>query len=185
MQRNLLNFVVDTVVLLVLLGLLATGLLVRWVLPPASRGGGLTVWGWTRHDWGDLHFWLAVALVSLLVLHIALHWGWVCAVFRLQILRIRDVARRPSAARLNLYGLALVVVVAGLVGGFLWLASASVARGLGEERDRPERGRGGGWRGGRGARVEPAIRDLAGGMRAGPGRAAPAGAADGAAADAR
>ena len=88
MQRQLLNFFVDLVALLAMLGMVATGLMIRYLLPPGSRGGhGLTLWSLDRHEWGDIHFWLAVALLTLLVLHVALHWEWVCAVLQIQILK--------------------------------------------------------------------------------------------------
>lgn len=169
MRRSTLNFVIDAVSLLVMLAMISTGLLIRYVLPPGSRGGGgLSLWGWTRHDWGDLHFWLALALGGLLLLHVALHWTWVCAL-------IRGHAPLMSNWKRNLYGGAFVALTAALVGGFIWIASANAlnagaaddhrqlragrgsqmdgAAGLGREDaadDRPRRGRGPGGGGGPG-----------------------------------
>jgi hypothetical protein len=59
------------------LALMITGIAVKFILP-AGSGARRALWGLTRHEWGDVHFWLAVALVSLLLLHLALHWQWVC-----------------------------------------------------------------------------------------------------------
>lgn len=57
--------------------MLATGFIIRYRLPPGSRGGqGLGIWGWNRHDWGDLHTWLAYTVCGFVVLHLALHWNW-------------------------------------------------------------------------------------------------------------
>lgn len=54
-----------------------TGVLLAFRLPPGSRGGrGLSALGWTRHDWGDLHFWISIAFLALLLIHLALHWRW-------------------------------------------------------------------------------------------------------------
>jgi cytochrome b561 len=54
-----------------------TGLLLAYRLPPGSRGGhGLSSLGWTRHEWGDLHFWISIAFLALLLIHLALHWRW-------------------------------------------------------------------------------------------------------------
>lgn len=54
-----------------------TGLLIAYRLPPGSRGGhGLSALGWTRHEWGDLHFWISFAFLALLLIHLALHWRW-------------------------------------------------------------------------------------------------------------
>lgn len=57
--------------------LAGTGLLLRWRLPPGSRGGrGLTALGWDRHEWGDLHTWFAYGFLVLLVVHLLMHWRW-------------------------------------------------------------------------------------------------------------
>jgi len=39
--------------------------------------GPLTLWGLGRHDWGEIHLWLATVMIVLVVVHIWLHWGWV------------------------------------------------------------------------------------------------------------
>jgi hypothetical protein len=67
---------------LVGLAVLATGLILEFRLPPGSRGGqGLRLLGWGRHDWGDLHSWLAYGLLALVAVHLAMHarWLWVVA----------------------------------------------------------------------------------------------------------
>jgi hypothetical protein len=130
-NRTMINFVIDAVGLVLMLSMVCTGLLIRFVLPPGSTGrhGGraLTLWGMDRHDWGALHFWLAVALLGLLLLHVALHWSWVCGLW--QRWRCADPGARRGARALS--GAALVLGLALLVGGFLWWSAASVEERLG------------------------------------------------------
>ncbi|XHR31217.1 MAG: DUF4405 domain-containing protein [Chthoniobacteraceae bacterium] len=58
-----------------------TGLLMAFRLIPGSRGGrGLTVLGWTRHEWGDLHTWVSYAFIALVVLHLLINWAWLTKV---------------------------------------------------------------------------------------------------------
>lgn len=62
--------------------LAATGLILAFRLPPGSRGGqGLSLGGWGRHDWGDLHTWLSYAAIALVAAHLLIHsrWLWVVA----------------------------------------------------------------------------------------------------------
>jgi hypothetical protein len=93
MKRHVLNFVIDLVTLVVMLGVTATGLLLRWILMPGSRGGrGLEFLGLGRRDWGDVHFWLSIALLVLVLVHVALHWTWVCAL-------VAPWTRRSSSQR--------------------------------------------------------------------------------------
>ncbi|MEI6351809.1 MAG: DUF4405 domain-containing protein [Verrucomicrobiota bacterium] len=54
-----------------------TGLLMAFRLIPGSRGGqGLEVWGWSRHEWGDLHTWISYVFIALIAIHLVLHWAW-------------------------------------------------------------------------------------------------------------
>lgn len=76
--RAKLNFWVDVVTGIVFAAMVGLGILGKWILPPGSRGGAGFVWlGQGRHFWGDIHFWLGLTLLGLIILHIWLHWGWV------------------------------------------------------------------------------------------------------------
>lgn len=154
MSRNLLNYIIDVLLVIVMLAILGTGLLIRYQLPPGSRGGhGLEMWGWSRHGWGDLHFWLAVAAVALFVLHVALHWDWVVAVTQRQVLRQKAPQQKSSTARQNAWGVLFLLLLAALVGGWLWLAETNVYGGAADARGehRAGAGRAMGREGGRGA----------------------------------
>jgi hypothetical protein len=126
MRRNTLNLIINVATLLLMLGLLTTGLFIWFVLPPGSGGrhggGGLTLWGLGRHDWGDIHAWMALGLSALIALHVVLHWPWACSTVRGLFGRRGAVARRGRMTA----GLVCVAVVAALVGGLTWLAMSQV-----------------------------------------------------------
>jgi len=95
MKRTTLNFIIDLVAFLDLLGLAFTGFIMKYILPPGSGGYGRgfrggrgpaeeikSLWSMTRHEWGGIHFYLAVIFAVLMVLHIILHWGWIKAYFK-------------------------------------------------------------------------------------------------------
>jgi hypothetical protein len=89
MSRSTINFILDLVSLINLLGLMITGIIMRYVLPPGTgglgriaHGGGRgqhikQLWSMTRHQWGDVHFWLSAVFVVLMLAHIVLHWNWI------------------------------------------------------------------------------------------------------------
>ena len=140
MRRNLIHFTVDALLAACVLVLLATGLLIAVVLPPGARGGGgATVWGWGRHDFGDLHYWVALVMIALATLHVALNWTWVCSVC---LKLARRGSKAPSALARNIAGAVGVLLIVAVIGGFLALAAASRVEG---ERGH-ERQRGGPWR---------------------------------------
>jgi hypothetical protein len=95
MKRPQLNFVVDAASFVAFLLLLTTGLALRYQLPPGSgglegHGGGpgsadrtvTLLLGLSRHEWGSIHFWIAVVLLAVLALHVALHWNWIICIVR-------------------------------------------------------------------------------------------------------
>jgi hypothetical protein len=95
MKRVHMNFAVDVLAFAAFLLLLSTGVLLRYSLPPGSgeltgRGTGhgaaqqlvSLLWGWTRHEWGSIHFWIAAVLLMVLAAHLFLHWKWVVSVVR-------------------------------------------------------------------------------------------------------
>jgi hypothetical protein len=89
MKRVTVNFVVDLVSFVDLLGLAFTGIIMKYILPPGTGGCGRLLsggwgrehikelWSMTRHEWGRIHFYLALLFVALIVVHIILHWSWI------------------------------------------------------------------------------------------------------------
>jgi hypothetical protein len=125
MNRNWLNLLVDVATALAALGLVFTGLLIYFVMPPGSGHGRLTLLGADRHVWGDVHFWIAIAVLALVLVHVALHWQWLCTmVCRMSVTKSKGGAL--AKARRNLAGLAAATAVVGLMGGALLLARASL-----------------------------------------------------------
>jgi hypothetical protein len=107
MRKATLYFAVDVVAFALFVGLTATGVLVRYVLPPGS-GHFSTLWGMDRHEWGNLHFWMAVGLMAALALHLFFHWRFVVSV-------VRGRPREGKGGRVALALLGLVALI-GLAG---------------------------------------------------------------------
>jgi len=89
-----LNFVVDLVGFFNVLGLICTAIVIRYILPPGSGGRGRELHDGrggehiklflskTRHEWGDVHFYLATIFLILMTIHIILHWTWIKNYFK-------------------------------------------------------------------------------------------------------
>ena len=77
------------VISMALLGLVeAVSGFVLWLGFPTGGGGAgrgwgggglgnLTFWEISKHTWIDIHDWVAVALVVLVLIHVILHWKWI------------------------------------------------------------------------------------------------------------
>ena len=96
MKRSTWISVIDVFAFVSFLFLIATGVLIRYVLPPGSGGVAShvdagrrvlqkpvsLVWGLTRHEWGDIHFWLSVIFLIVVALHLLIHWKWIRVSFK-------------------------------------------------------------------------------------------------------
>lgn len=92
------NFIVDGMAFASLIFLLSTGFLIYFILPPGQ--GGASVWGLTRHEWGDIHFILSLLFVATMVIHVILHWSWIDG-------RVRGRQHQKRGLR---YGIAAIVL---------------------------------------------------------------------------
>src|ERR1700693_5688931 len=73
--------VLDLALYLVACATAGTGLLLAYRLP---HGGGnasrVVFFGYGRHEWGDIHTWLAYLGIILVVVHLVLNWQWLVKV---------------------------------------------------------------------------------------------------------
>jgi len=90
MVRRTVNFILDLVSFVNLSGLIFTGFIMKYILPPGTGGMGRILhggsgrginvkelWSMTRHEWSSIHFYLAVVFVVLMIIHVILHWTWI------------------------------------------------------------------------------------------------------------
>lgn len=88
-ERSKLNFLVDALMFICMAALAGIGLLMKYVL---LSGQGiwaeygemvdLYFFGLDRHEWGDIHLYIAFILTGLLALHIILHWKMIPGLYR-------------------------------------------------------------------------------------------------------
>ncbi|HPD13754.1 MAG TPA: DUF4405 domain-containing protein [Planctomycetota bacterium] len=144
MPKNKLHLVVNVLAYLAMVGLAATGLILYYRLPPGS--GSMGILGYSRHQWGTVHFYLALSLVGLVTLHVALHWKWVTNTFG-SLTRPRAVRKAGAGA-----GGALLLLALGLAGVGAIAAPWLLPVGAGTACDHEgEGGKGKGYRGGKAA----------------------------------
>jgi hypothetical protein len=145
MDKPKLNFIIDATMFLCLMAMAGLGFLMKYSLPPgrdvqATYGRNLYLsWlGWDRHDWGDIHLYLAFALLTLLVVHIILHWQQILGLFQ----RVVPNPRRRYRIALIFLFLSLLLIYFPFL-----ITPDSKARGRGGYRsqvDGPARAGGGG-----------------------------------------
>jgi hypothetical protein len=130
MNRTIANIIFDVIAAFLLLGMIATGYLLRFPLPPGSNKT-LSLWGLTRHQWGDIHFWISLGLLVVLVIHLVLHWNWIVTVIGKRCHLVKSA--HPSLVRSGILTSCIVTLAITL---FAWTAQNSVT-----EIARPRRGK--------------------------------------------
>lgn len=78
MNHSVLIKIVDLLSFTALTLMISTGTLLKFTLPP--RSGRDEVWYLTRHDWGDIHFYLSVAFLILMSVHLITHLKFIKSV---------------------------------------------------------------------------------------------------------
>lgn len=84
-----LNIIIDFVMLMAMALVSISGFILEIVIPSrhAVRFQDATPWcshllGLGRHDWGNIHLWAGIVLVSLVTIHVLLHINMVSAFFK-------------------------------------------------------------------------------------------------------
>lgn len=130
MNRTIANIIIDIIAAFLFLGMIATGYILRFPLPPGSNKI-LSLWGYTRHQWGDVHFWISLGLLVVLVIHLVLHWNWIVTVIGKRCHLVKTA--HPSLVRSGVLTSGLAILTISL---FAWTAQNSV-----KEIARPMRGK--------------------------------------------
>jgi hypothetical protein len=78
MNRSTLNFIVDSLMFTTCGATIFIGILLGFVIPTGNAPPQQKyLWELHRHDWGDIHLYLALAFLGLLIIHLFLHWSWI------------------------------------------------------------------------------------------------------------
>lgn len=116
MSRTLVNFLLDVALLGAFTTLAATAVIVRFIFPPGTQADGAVLWGYGYDAWvGMLFNMLAVLALGVLV-HVMLHWSWVCGVVGTRLSKWRGRTVRIDEANQTVYGVGLLVVLFTLIG---------------------------------------------------------------------
>lgn len=123
-SRTAINFLLDSVLLVLFLLLAWTNVVLRFVFPRANDVSGWTLWGRSYDDWTAIQFNLFCAFGFAVLLHVMLHWSWICGVIGSRLSRWRGRTARIDDASQTIYGVAFLIGVLNVVG--LAIAAAAL-----------------------------------------------------------
>ncbi|WP_305907451.1 DUF4405 domain-containing protein [Methylomarinum sp. Ch1-1] len=103
MKQSILIKVVDLCSFIALTLIVSTGTLLEFTLP--ARSGRSSVWGLTRHQWGDVHWYVSIFFLLMMSLHLLTHLKYIKQV----------VLGHASSERKYRVGIGLVGMIALIV----------------------------------------------------------------------
>jgi hypothetical protein len=127
MSRTMLNFWLDVSLLLTFLGSVWSGAVLRFLFPAGTTADHWRLWGLTFDQWYDLQFGMMGVLALLVLLHVMLHWTWVCGIIATRMLRSKDGGKRQwDEGEKTLWGVGLLIVLLGVLGVAFAAAALSI-----------------------------------------------------------
>jgi hypothetical protein len=127
-SRTAINFFVDLALLIALVALMWISVVVRFVFPRGTEATGWRLLGLGYDDWCGLQFGTVALLAALVVLHLMLHWTWVCGVVTSRLSRWRGKTIQLDDGNRTLYGVGLLIVILNII-GLLTAAAALMIHG--------------------------------------------------------
>lgn len=122
MNRTLINFVLDTLLLANFTVLMWLAVVVRFLFPVGADTRGWLLWGYDYNQWSTFQFAALSVLAVGILIHLMLHWNWVCGVVATRFFgggKIDDGTQ-------TLYGVGLLIVIVNVVGFAIAAAALSI-----------------------------------------------------------
>lgn len=116
-SRTVINFWLDAALLLIFAMHAIASVIVQFVFPPGVAAKGWTLWSMNYGQWCSLQFSFLSVLAFGILVHVMLHWSWVCGVIARKLFHQREL---PDDGIRTVYGVGLLIVLllsgAALVG---------------------------------------------------------------------
>jgi hypothetical protein len=124
-SMSVINFWLDASLLVVLLLLGWVSAVLQIVFPAPTMAAGWTLWSLTYDQWRDIQFAILCTFAMGILVHVMLHWNWVCSVVATQVLHTRE---RPDEGMQTIYGVATLIILLHIIAVGVILAILFVRR---------------------------------------------------------
>lgn len=123
------NFWLDFVMLIAFVSVLWTSVIVRFVFPSSITAEGWTLWTLNLDQWIGLHFNLLAFFCFLVVVHLMLHWSWICGLVASRYLgRSGGKKRNVDDGTRTIWGVGLLIVLLNIMGVGIAAAALMIQR---------------------------------------------------------
>lgn len=108
------NLALDTLLLATFVALCAVSVIVRFVFPPGPGAKGWWLWGLDYDAWAGIQFGLLAVFTVGVLVHVMLHWSWVCNVLATRLSSSKKA--RVDEGLQTIYGVGLLIVLLNVIG---------------------------------------------------------------------
>jgi hypothetical protein len=105
-SRTLVNFWLDGLLGLLFVSLCIVAVIVQFVFPPGVSARGALLWRMTYGQWCSIQFGVLAVFGLGVLLHVMLHWTWICSVLSKRVLGQCEI---PDDGIRTLYGVGLLI----------------------------------------------------------------------------
>ena len=116
-SRATLNFWLDTGLMVLFVSLAIVATIVQFVFPPGTGAKGWALWGMDFNQWSSLQYGLICAFGFASIIHVMLHWSWVCTIVARKLMKQSET---PDDGIQTILGVVLLIglllISAGIVG---------------------------------------------------------------------
>ena len=102
-------------------------MIVNFVFPAGIRAEGWLLWGFSYGAWCRFQFLILAMMAGAVVLHVMLHWSWVCGVIasRLGNKKAGTATAKDDPSR-TLWGVGLLILIFNLIGVVVATAALTI-----------------------------------------------------------
>ena len=128
LSKTTINFWLDAFLLFTFLTMCWCSVVLRYVFPVATKSEDWSLWGMNYLAWADIQFATLCVMAAAILLHVMLHWTWVCGMVENWQRKRRGVAAGAKADTGNrtLWGVGLLIVILNVLGVGIAAAALSI-----------------------------------------------------------
>jgi hypothetical protein len=124
--RTDVNFCLDAILLLLFVALCTSSVIVEFVFPPGPRAEGWFLWGKSYSEWSRYRFAILAVMAVAVLLHLMLHWSWICGVVANRLGRKKESATARDDPSRTLWGVGLLIVILNVAGAVVATAALTI-----------------------------------------------------------
>jgi len=102
------NFWLDALLLAILVSFVWVAAVLRFVFPAPTTAAGWKLYGWTYDQWSDFQFACLCIMGMAVLIHVMMHWNWVCSVLTVHVLKTKN---RIDDGMQTIYGVGVLIVL--------------------------------------------------------------------------